>query len=231
MVGAAATTVASGVLQKVLIVVVVIAIVGGVTYYFASSDEFFYWTAEDLTDGIGDSDQQTSQPAEQARGQEEAPQQGLTTAISPARDLTGDWAGTLSRSFSINEETEDVFCLYTGTAKLTLQQQGNGVTGSMRIDEITVKDTQKQAPTDEYGLPAVIIPCGVPVSPSYLDIDLEGTVSSSTIDLQGFFTRFSGSFTTDLMTLYPKQCVFSSGSGCSVVAGSDSIMKLTKTRS
>ncbi|MBI4894147.1 MAG: hypothetical protein HY833_00180 [Candidatus Aenigmarchaeota archaeon] len=227
MAGTAAATKASGVLQKVLIIVAFSAIVGLATYYYlAYSEELFYWTAEDLTGETGNT---VGQPAEETSGQQGDSQQGLTTAISPARDLTGDWAGTLSRSFSINEETEDVLCLYTGTVRLTLRQQGNGVIGSMRIDKITVKDTQKQAPIDEYGLPAVVIPCGVPVSPPYLDIDLEGTASSSTIDLQGFFTRFSGSFTADLMTLYPEQCVFGSGSGCSVVAGSDSIVKLAKT--
>ncbi len=145
----------------------------------------------------------------------------ITSTITPARDLTGKWSG----SFKTREDTTDVECLYTGTMLLTLQQRGNALTGTFRLDDIDVQTKNKE--TDSTIPP---IPCGVPVYPTYIEAPVTGQVSSSAIEIYGGgLTQWSGSFTTDLMTLYFKQCVVGPG-GCILADKQGSSAKLMRER-
>jgi len=219
-----------GALKPILIVFMMVSVFSGVYVFLGIYTELFTW--EDVQEFVVN-------PAGYIGSFEELPpgsgtettdqQERLATTISPARDLTSSWAGALPGSFSIKEETADNFCLYTGTVELEMQQQGSQVAGQMKIENIKVETTQKQeSQMDEYGLLVPPVPCGVPVAPPYISLDVVGTVSSSAISLEGYYTGFSGSFTTDLMTLYPEKCVTNAGSDCSVVRGSDSVVKLTR---
>lgn len=118
--------------------------------------------------------------------------------LSPARDLTGDWSGTAS----FREDVEGAQCLFTGVFYLRLQQEGNDVGGDFSFTETSVRQTR--LPTDS-GVPAV--GCSHPDS-GVTSGQVYGSVSSSAIYLGvGGRPQFSGSFTTDLMSLRLEKCL------------------------
>jgi hypothetical protein len=107
-----------------------------------------------------------------------------STTLTPARDVTGQWSGAPVFTDRANE------CKYDGTMTLTLQQNGDVVTGYF---DLTV--------TSSEGNPSCVM---IGSSFRYL---VEGTISSTQITLVIADTdRLLGSFTTDLMTLRWEQC-------------------------
>ena len=122
----------------------------------------------------------------------------LNTTISPARDLTGTWVGPAS----FQENVEGAQCTITGTFTMTLQQDGNNVNGDFVLSAISIH--QKSLPSDS---PVPPIGCSGPVDKE-LPGHVGGTVSSSAITLNmGGQRQFSGSFTSDIMSLKLERCL------------------------
>jgi len=120
------------------------------------------------------------------------------STISPARDLSGAWKGTAS----FQENVEGAQCTTTGTFTLNLQQEGNDVNGDFVLSHISIN--QKRLPGN-YEVPP--IGCSGPVN-NELGGQVDGTVSSSSITLNsGGYRQFSGSFTTDIMSLKLEKCL------------------------
>lgn len=141
----------------------------------------------------------------------------LTSTITPARDLSGDWVGI----FSSQENTPDVDCLYTGTFELQLQQSGNNLEGRMVFTNIDVEQDYKSS---------IPIPCGVPIGRSSSD-PITGTVSSSAFSIsRGGKKVMSGSFTTDNMMLVVDRCVMQPYSKCTVANGGKATVTLSRKR-
>ena len=149
------------------------------------------------------------------RIQQEEPE--LTSTITPARDLSGEWVG----SFSSQENTPDVDCLYTSAFGLILQQNGNNLEGRMIFDGIEVEQNYKSS---------VPIPCGVPIDRSSSD-PITGTVSSSSLSIyRGGKKVMSGSFTTDNMMLVVDRCVMQPYSKCTVANDGQATVILSRKR-
>ena len=112
----------------------------------------------------------------------------LTTAITPARDLTGDWEG-LSGSAKWRNNVGNPACSYEGFFGFSFEQDGNTLTGtftSIITNIIPAEWNQGE------------VPCGATgAQPSF---PLTGTVSSSRAEFTvADIIKFSSSFTTDLM--------------------------------
>lgn len=106
----------------------------------------------------------------------------VDATLSPARDVTGTWSGSLTM-----QDTGPPGCSYGGTATLTLVMNGNDVTGSLTESVQVTNQPDPNTPCDTTGTPT---------------FSVNGTVSSSSItmtDSEG--DTLTGSFTTDLMTL------------------------------
>jgi hypothetical protein len=107
---------------------------------------------------------------------------GMTTTITPARDLSGTWSGT----FTMKDTTSDG-CFFSGTWEATLTQNGNDLSGSLSIIQASSPDY----PANDY----------CTLAPGTFGFQ-GGTVSSSSFqfdssDSGGFHT--TGYFTTDLI--------------------------------
>ena len=113
----------------------------------------------------------------------------LTTKISPATDLTGRWIGKAL----VKDNADNPNCEYEWELDLNLTQQGNNIQGTYAI-------TIKKA-THLLSIPLPCLPLG-----QYPDKPITGSVSSSSIGFTDNFTQFSGSFTSDLMTLNFESC-------------------------
>ena len=114
----------------------------------------------------------------------------LTSTITPARDLTGRWSGSaIYQDNALNPN-----CKYEGSFVFNFQQNGNNIQGNYALT--ITKPTQ-------------LLDTGLPCSPkgTYPLTTLAGTVSSSRIDFTDPSGNiFSGTFTTDLMTLNFESC-------------------------
>lgn len=131
----------------------------------------------------------------------------LATTITPARDVTGSWTG----STSFQENVEGAECFFQGTFILSLQQQGNSVSGQFVFTETAFQETK--IPTTS---PIPPIGCSGPVDKTTRG-SVQGTVSSSAIDLSiGAEKIFTGSFTTDLMKLKLATCLVQRDQKCTV---------------
>jgi len=127
----------------------------------------------------------------------------LDSTLTAARNLNDVWVGT----FTSQENSTDVDCLYSGAIKLTLQgQQGNSTQGVMVLSELEVEENYNSS---------IPIPCGVPVAPRSVTDDVTGTISSSSVsfDIRGK-QILSGSFITDSMELKVTDCLISPSSRC-----------------
>jgi len=144
---------------------------------------------------------------------EEEPE--LTSTITPARDLSGNWIGL----FESQENTPDVDCLYTSSFELQVQQKGNNLQGRMIFTNIDVEQNYKSS---------IPIPCGVPIDRSSSD-PITGTVSSSALSiLRGGTKVMSGSFTTDNMMLVVDRCVMQPYGKCIVANGGRATVILSR---
>lgn len=110
--------------------------------------------------------------------------------ITPARDISGIWTGTTS--FESNEARPS--CIYKGTIILDLKQMGNVLTGTYEINSPSGVTTTAGKSR------------GIECRSGRLGAFVQGKVSSSRIDFTGITIVFSGSFTTDLMTLNFESC-------------------------
>jgi len=141
----------------------------------------------------------------------------LTSTITPARDLSGEWVGL----FESQENTPDVDCLYTSTFELRLQQNGNSLEGRMIFTDIDVEQDYKSS---------IPIPCGVPIDRSSSD-PITGTVSSSALNIfRGGTKVMSGSFTTDNMMLVVDRCVMQPYGKCTVANDGQATVILSRRR-
>ncbi|NYZ78471.1 hypothetical protein H0N96_03655 [Candidatus Micrarchaeota archaeon] len=147
----------------------------------------------------------TTPPAPQQNSKQSPSEQGSASPseqpsnhLSPARDLTGRWTG----SASFQENVEGAECLFGGDFILTLQQDGNSVYGDFEFTETSLKQTRVQT---ESSIPS--IGCYHPVE-GVTSGQFSGSVSSSAVELNvGGRRQFSGSFTTDLMSLKLETCL------------------------
>ena len=126
-------------------------------------------------------------PAPQA-GAPATEKESLTTVITPARDLTGEWEGSLG-SAKWRDNVVNWACSYEGYIHLSLRQDGNALTG-------TFQATIAQVILNSWNTGKV--PCSLKgVQPS---APLTGTVSSSGFTfIVANIIDFDGTFTTDLM--------------------------------
>lgn len=130
----------------------------------------------------------------------------IDSTITPARDLSGQWSGTAQ----FQEDVEGAECYFAGNFELTLQQQNDQIQGYFIFTETSFRQVKKPSNS-----PIPPIGCSGPVD-DITQNRLIGTVSSSSLN----FEEFSGSFTTDLLTLTPKTCIVQFGEECEIVSGS-----------
>ena len=133
-------------------------------------------------------------------------------ALSPARDVTGTWSGSLAM-----QDDGPPGCSYGGTATLTIAMSGNDVSGSLTESVQVTNQPDPSTPCDTTGT---------------VTFGVSGTVSSSSItmtDSEG--DTLSGSFTTDLMTLNVASAVSppSGGGQCVVYCGFTQTLTLSLT--
>ena len=137
-------------------------------------------------------------PFEPQQNTEQSPSEQPSNQLNPARDLTGRWVS----STSFQENVEGAECLFSGVFILTLQQNGNSVYGDFEFTETSLKQTRVQT---ESSIPSV--GCYHPVA-GVTSGQFSGSVSSSAVELNvGGRRQFSGSFTTDLMSLKLVKCL------------------------
>lgn len=140
------------------------------------------------------------------------------STISPAGDLTGTWRGTAS----FREDVEGAQCTTTGSFTLNLQQDGNDLAGDYVFSGISI--SQKRI-AGNYDVPPV--GCAGPAD-NELSGQVSGTASSSSLTLDsGGLRQFSGSFTSDIMSLSLTRCLVND-EPCTVASGSQ--WKITLTR-
>lgn len=124
--------------------------------------------------------------------------QELGGGLTPAGDLTGKWSGTAS----FQENVEGAECLFGGTFVLTLNQQGNSVSGGFVFTQTSLEQTRVST-----GSLIPPIGCAGPAG-GITRGAVSGTVSGSAIELSsGRGKLFSGSFTSDLMELRLDRCL------------------------
>ncbi len=105
----------------------------------------------------------------------------LETTITPARDLTGAWRGGIN----MIDFSDDPLCQWAGSITLNLAQNGNDIAGNANVifdAPVALKPTAR---------------CGL--APIQIN-NVRGSVSASSIRLEGGGAVFTGSFTTDLMS-------------------------------
>jgi len=162
----------------------------------------------------------------------------LNSTISPARDLTGKWAGTASfveDNIFTGVSSGEVLCTWTGTFSLNLYQKGNEIIGyynkgsASLWSEYTfkIKDTKQSILSQTGTVPPA--GCVMPMN-GLLNSGIDsGVVSSSSIKLNtGGKLVFSGSFTSDIMSLELVNCLLPSGDSCTIKDSSK--WKITLTR-
>lgn len=150
----------------------------------------------------------------------------LVPTLSPARDLTGRWVGTATfteDNVYTGAARGEILCSWTGTFTLDLIQKGSAIVGYYNKGSasdwsyFTFKITghEQKIVSQDGEVPPV--GCAVPSS-GILDEGIDsGTVSSTAVymDTNGKPT-FSGSFTTDQMSLSLVNCLFPAGDSCKV---------------
>jgi len=111
-------------------------------------------------------------------------------ALSPARDLTGQWIGTAPNGAVYRDNVANPNCLYQADLVLDLVQSGGSLSGTLRL---TVRSTE--GPLANPGLPCV--PVGT-TSTQALTGEVGST--SSNFTLGDGMTVFSGTFTSDIFS-------------------------------
>ena len=124
--------------------------------------------------------------------------QEYSSELSSARDITGRWSG----SASFQENVPGADCLFKGTFELDLQQQENNVEGQFRFTETGFEQKRQQSSN-----PIPPIGCSSPID-KVTTGQVEGTISSSGLTLNENGEKlFSGSFTSDILSLSLTNCL------------------------
>lgn len=113
----------------------------------------------------------------------------------------------LAQLFTSNESIGGTRCLAKGDFVLDLQQKGNKLSGEARYINMEVESFYEDR---------IPIPCAAPVD-GHMSAAVVGEVSGSalTFDVAVFGGKiFSGSFTSDLMSLKTEKCIIQSSGGC-----------------
>lgn len=157
------------------------------------------------------------------------PRPTITSTISPARDLTGKWVGSASfieDNIYGGAASGEVLCSWSGTFTFDLIQNGNNIRGyynkgtattwSSFLFKISDHTQTIKSQTGEVPPAGCYVPEG-----NVLDSGIDsGTVSSSSIQMStGGRPTFSGSFTSDHMSLSLTNCLLQAGDSCTVVDG------------
>ena len=153
----------------------------------------------------------------------------LDATISPARDVTGKWVGSAAfteDNIYAGDASGEVLCSWSGTFTLDLVQRGNDVVGYFNKGTAALWssfDFKITGHTQTILSQTGTVPpagCWVPQGSAWnAGID-EGTISSSSIKLStGGIPTFSGSFTSDHMSLSLVNCLLKAGDSCTVVDG------------
>ena len=153
----------------------------------------------------------------------------LDATISPARDLTGKWVGSAAfteDNIYAGAASGEVLCAWSGTFTLDLVQRGNDVIGYLNKGTAAVWssfDFKITGHTQTIRSQTGSVPpagCWVPQNSVWSAGIDEGTISSSSIRLStGGIPTFSGSFTSDQMSLSLVNCLLKAGDSCTVVDG------------
>ena len=122
-----------------------------------------------------------------AAGAPNETQKKLTTAITPARDMTGEWEG-LPGSAKWRDNVLNWACSYEGYIHLSLNQNGNNLVGTFQATITKVIPN-----TWNTGK----VPCSQ--TGKQTKSSLTGTVSSSSFNFNVASIAFTGTFTTDVM--------------------------------
>ncbi|HII38399.1 TPA: hypothetical protein HA318_00140 [Candidatus Micrarchaeota archaeon] len=164
----------------------------------------------------------------------------LDATINPARDLTGKWTGTASfeeDNIFTRAAAGEVLCSWAGTFTLNLVQNGNDITGYLnKGSSATWSDYSLQVTSHSQTVlsaPGEVPPAGCPViQGGIMDGGLDsGTISSTAILLNAHGRQvFSGSFTTDQLTLSINQCLFHSSNTCTPKNPTKHKITLTRQR-
>ena len=110
----------------------------------------------------------------------------ITTKISPAGDLSGDWQG-LPGSAKWHDNVANWACSYEGYFHLSLKQNGNALTGILTTTITKVMPNSWN--TDK-------VPCSTPGEQS--PAQLTGTISSSSYKfVMANLIDFSGAYTSE----------------------------------
>ena len=104
----------------------------------------------------------------------------LSTALTPARDLTGVWEGSTKWQNNVGNPA----CSYEGTIRFNLKQSGNQLTGTWQTTITKANQLLKSVPCS-----------GVGENPL---AELSGTVSGALSDFSSSVIDFSASFTGQL---------------------------------
>ena len=144
---------------------------------------------------------------------------GITTVITPARDLTGEWEG-LSGSAKWRDNVVNWACSYEGYFHLSLKQNGNNLVGT--FTSTITKVIPNTWNTGE-------VPCGPKgTQPS---APLTGMVSSSSFKFTAAnIIDFVGTFTSDLMQSTFESCPNQICAGGTRATGSIGEFKATRQK-
>ena len=156
-------------------------------------------------------DEENSQEDGADKSTEETARPELTTKITPAKDVTGRWSGNAF----FKDNVANPQCSYEGVFNLDLQQNGNNLVGTYQM---TIKKSTQLLDT---GLPCVQ-PGQFPMA------QITGSVSTSRIEFTDNFADFTGSFTSDLMSLDFESCPNQECADGSAGVGTKGNAKLTR---
>lgn len=153
----------------------VIMLIAGAIFFFYSSAQ----QDEVLLEQKAQQDEKTNN--EEIAKDEQKTKEKLTTTLSPARDLTGEWEGGAVWTNNVINPA----CSYEGTFYLSINQDGNNIDGTFISTIIKTNQLIED------------VPCSLPGTRS--SFPLEGTLSSSTFEFTVTNIIFLGTFTSDLM--------------------------------
>ncbi len=135
---------------------------------------------------------------------------GLSTAITPARDLTGTWQGRATW----HDNVANPACSYEGMFSLALTQNNNQLEGTFQTTITKADNLLQSVPCSQLG--------------AYPESALAGTASSATAQFSVGTIDFSATFTTDLMEGTFESCPDQICSDGSRAVGSTGEFSLTR---
>lgn len=118
---------------------------------------------------------------------------GLSTELSPARNLTGKWTGMAPQGATYSDNVANPACSYKANLELELKQEGSTIAGSIGF---TVREVKK----------LLSVPCLAKAGTTF-SFPINGKVAGTDISFshpgiaRSFSpTNFKGKFTNDIMS-------------------------------